>query len=387
MSPDRPTALRLCYGALHVVMRPGYPALGHTSAAPGEPRVVEEWIDWPATMRLRRAMDARGIGVAEAMDTAQRFELGWPAARRLIAECGALGLENGFCAGAGTDQLARVRGAHDLIDAVVEQCAYISSHDGIPVILPMPWLCESDADEQEFVDVYGAIVRQVRGPVFLHWLGPMFLPSLAGYFPGRSFERILELDPSVVRGCKLSLLDAGFEQRVRKELLSREQIVLTGDDFHFGELMLGDGQPPLRTTTIAGRRVALGDFSHALLGILDAIAKPASDALERLAAGDNDGFSDRLARCEALGRHVFAEPTRHYKAGLAFLSWLNGLQDDFALVNGEERTRDRTHYLRCAELARAAGCVLDETAFATRLAAFEAAPWPPARGSGTLLPQ
>ncbi|MFN3242302.1 MAG: DUF993 family protein [Planctomycetota bacterium] len=379
MASDRAPAFRLCYGALHVVLLPEYRDLDHTLATPGDAAEIERHIDWPATMQLRRDMDACGIGIAEAMDTAQRFFLGWPSARRLIAETGALALPNGFCAGAGTDQLPRIERHSHLIDAVVEQCAYITSHGGIPVILPMPWLCEQRADEREFVEVYEAIIREVRGPVFLHWLGPMFLASLKGYFPGRSFEKIMAIDPSVVRGCKLSLLDRAFEERVRRERLEYEQIVLTGDDFHFGQLMLGDGEPPTRTTMIGDREVALGDFSHALLGILDAIARPTQAALGSLQAGDRQGFTERMERCEQLGQFVFQAPTQHYKAGLAFLAWLNGQQDNFLLINREDLARDRDHYLRCAELARAAGCVHDEAVFGARLREFEAAPWPPAR--------
>jgi hypothetical protein len=371
-------AFRLCYGALHVVPRPEYRDLGHSLDAPGAAAELERFIDWDATAQLRRDLDAHGVGVAEAMDTAQRFFLGWPAARRLIAETGALGLASGFCAGAGTDQAPRVDGLTDLVDAVVEQCAYISSHGGVPVILPMPWLSEQRASESQYVDVYAAIIRQVRGPVFVHWLGPMFLPSLAGYFPGRSFDKVMELDPSVVRGCKLSLLDRGFEERVRRRLLEREQLVLTGDDFHFGQLIKGDGAAPTRTTKVGDKEVALGDFSHALLGILDATAQPTRAALDALARGDEAEFSRRMERCEALGQHVFGAPTQHYKAGLAFLAWLNGQQEHFLLINREDRARDRGHYLRCAALAREAGCVRDEATFAARLAEFEAGPWPDA---------
>lgn len=379
MTAARPTSFRLCYGALHVVMREDYRSLGHSLAAPGAAAEIEAHVDWSATMQLRCDLDRDGCGVAEAMDTAQRFFLGWPAARRLIAETGALQLERGFCAGAGTDQLKRIERRSDLVDAVVEQCAYITSHGGVPVVLPMPWLCEQGADEREFVEVYEAIIREVRGPILLHWLGPMFLPALKGYFPGRSFEKVMAIDPAKVRGCKLSLLDRGFEERVRKDLLASEQLVLTGDDFHFGQLLRGrgDGAAPTRTTMVGDREVAFGDFSHALLGIFDAIARPTTAALDALQAGDVDGFSAAMARCEALGQHVFCAPTQHYKAGLAFVAWLNGQQDNFLLVNREDTARDRDHYLRCAELARDAGCVRDEQTFTSRLAEFAAAPWPP----------
>ena len=374
---ERSPALRLCYAAVHVVMRSEYRQLGHTLDKPGDPQVIAEHIDAAATMRLRTTMDQHGLGVAEAMDTAQRFHLGWPGARQLIEACGALRLTNGFCAGAGTDQRAMIRSKNDLVSAVVEQCAFIDAHGGVPVILPMPWLCAQGASENDFVDVYAGIVAHVRGPVFVHWLGAMFLPALRGYFPGRSFQRVMALDPAVVRGCKLSLLDADFEVRTRAELLPREQIVLTGDDFHFGRMILGSGGAPTAWTTIGSRRVALGDWSHALLGILDAIALPSQQALQCLAGRDAAGFLRIMDRCEELGRHVFEAPTQHYKAGLAFLAWLNGLQDEFLLVNGEERSRDRAHYERCAGLARLAGAVLDPVAFERRLLAFAQAPWPP----------
>lgn len=377
MSADSEAVFRLCYGALHVVMQPAYRTLGHSLAKPGDVAVIEEYIDWPATIALRQEMDGHGIGIAEAMDTAQRFFLGWPAAQRLIAATGALNLANGFCAGAGTDQLHAIASRKQLVDAVVEQCRFIGGHGGIPVILPMPWLCQTHATEQEFVDVYAAIIGQLDGPVFLHWLGPMFLASLEGYFPGDSFARIMALDPGVVRGCKLSLLDRAFEERVRRELLPREQVVLTGDDFHFGQLILGDGKEPTRTTMVGDRCVAIGDFSHALLGIFDAIGAPTRAAIDALQSGDAAGFTARMTSCEELGKHVFQSPTQHYKAGLAFLSWLNGSQDNFMLINREELQRSHEHYLRCAELARQAGCVRDAVTFDARLAEFAAAPWPP----------
>lgn len=363
-------AFRLCFAAAHVVLQPEYAKLGHSLAQPGSADAIYDHIDWPATRKLRSHLDGFGMGIAEAMDTAQRFSIGWKAAKRLITECGALGLRHGFCAGAGTDQLKAVRSRSDLVDAVVEQCHFIRGCGGIPVLLPMPWLTSNGATEADYVEVYGAIIKQVQGPVFVHWLGEMFLPSLRGYFPGHSFLRIMALDPSVVRGCKISLLDAELEVRIRRELLRSEQIVLTGDDFHFGAMLLGDGEAPTRTTKIGTREVALGDFSHALLGILDAIARPAQLALAALQRGERAEFARRMQACEALGMHVFAAPTEHYKAGLAFLAWLNGLQDQFMLCNRQEQARDRAHYLHCAELAQAADAVIDPATFARRLKEF-----------------
>jgi len=355
-----PTPVRLAYAAAHVALAPG----------------SDTALDWEVTLGLRRWLDEQGFGVAEAMDTAQRFEIGWLTARELIARCGALKLKSGFCAGAGTDQRPQADSAAALVDAVVDQCAYISQFGGIPVILPMPWFAQNGASADAYVDAYGAIFKQVKGPVFVHWLGEMFLPSLRGYFPGDSFSRVMALAPEVARGCKISLLDAEREVDIRRELLPRDQIVLTGDDFHFARTILGgdpDGPPPAgpprvaRWTEIGGRKVALGDFSHALLGILDVIAVPARRALDALVLGDAATFLRIMEPCEALGRHVFEEPTRDYKAGLAFLSWLSGRQPDYRLPGGLEGNRDRRHYHKCVGLAYACGIASgDETL--TRLA-------------------
>lgn len=349
MNPPPP--VRLVFAAAHVALAPN----------------SEVALDWDVTLGIRRFLDGHGFGVAEAMDTAQRFEIGWNIARELIARCGALKLENGFCAGAGTDQRPQANSAAALVDAVVDQCAYITQFGGIPVILPMPWFSRNGVSEDAYVDAYGAILKQVKGPVFVHWLGEMFLPELRGYFPGDSFSRVMALAPEVARGCKISLLDPAREVAIRRELLPRDQIVLTGDDFHFARTILGGdpgGSAPTaaprveRVTEIAGRKVALGDFSHALLGIFDAIAVPAQHALEALARGDAAEFLRIMEPCEALGRHVFEEPTRDYKAGLAFLSWLNGRQPDFRLPAGADSRRDRRHLQNCVGLAfacRAAG--------------------------------
>jgi hypothetical protein len=365
--PERlPSPRRLCFAAAHVVLRDDYATLGHSLQAPGDAAAIAAHIDWDATMGIRSRLAGYGLGIAEAMDTAQRFFLGWASARELILRCGALRLPTGFCAGAGTDHLPSVHGVQDLVDGVVFQARLIQRSGGIPVLLPMPWLSQHSAPAATYVDVYRAIVRQLDGPLFVHWLGPMFLPSLQGYFPGDSFLQVMALDRGKLRGCKLSLLDGALELRVRRALLPHDQIVLTGDDFHFGRLLLGgdpQGAPPAvlprieRWTRIGGHRVAVGDFSHALLGILDGIAAPMQQALQALAAGDAKRFLAIMTPCEALGQHVFGPPTQHYKAGLAFLAWKNGWQANAMLVNREDLARDAAHYARCEELARACGAL------------------------------
>ncbi|TAH38156.1 MAG: DUF993 family protein [Planctomycetota bacterium] len=372
------TPVRLAYAAAHLVLRPEYRHSGHSLQRPGAAAEIAAAVDWDASMALRQRLDRLGFGVAEAMDTAQRFAIGWDTAARLITECGRQPLAHGFVAGAGVDHLPRIRGRADLVDGAVHQVRFIQDAGGIPILLPLAWLAQQRCDAAAYVDVYGSILRQVQGPLFVHWLGAMFHPALLDYFPGDSFSRVLALDPGKVRGAKLSLLDAAMELRLRRELLARDQVLLTGDDLHFLRLLRGgdpaepdaDAAPVQRWTWIGGRRVALGDFSHALLGVFDAVAAPASLALRFLAHGATSRYRELMEPCEALGRVLFEPPTQHYKAGLAFLCWLNGEQDNFLLVNREDQARDREHFLRLAILAAAAGVFQDAALARARLQDF-----------------
>ncbi len=376
-SNARPT--RLCFAAAHVVMHDAYAALGHRLDTPADATEIRCHVDWNATMGIRRWLDSHGFGIAEAMDTAQRFFLGWESALELLARTSALGLAHGFCAGAGTDHLAQVRNLDDLADGVAWQCREIQRLSGIPVVLPMPFLTQHGCGEADYVATYRSIIDRVEGPIFLHWLGPMFLPALQGYFPGDSLRRILALDRQKVRGIKISMLDDALEVRLRRELLPHDQIVLTGDDFHFGRMILGGSPdaprqtvPPAveRWTQIGGRDVALGDFSHALLGILDAIAEPAGRALDALTRGCAAKFLDLMDPCETLGRHVFCAPTQHYKAGLAFLAYAAGRQQNAMLIRREDTMREIAHYRRCAELAVLCGALRDDELTTSRINAL-----------------
>ncbi len=371
--------VRSAWAATRVVMRGDYASVSHSLERPGSPEEIAAAIDWEGTLALRKRLDGLGFGIAEAMDTAQRFQIGWPAAERLIRETGALGFSRPFIAGAGIDHLLREPSLDELAPAVLEQAAIIRSAGGIPIVLPLIPLALRGASEDEYVRVYAEIIRGHDGPLFLHWLGEMFLPALRGYFPGRSLPRILALDTEKVIGIKLSLLDADLEVRLRRFLRPRGQVVLTGDDFHFARLILGGNAQGEDATVppVEGRRRAgaldltLGDFSHALLGVLDAIALPASLALAHLALGDGARYFAILEPCETLGRALFESPTTHYKAGLAFLAWLEGLQENAMLANHEERARDRDHYLRIAELASRAGVFTNAERTAARLSGWE----------------
>ncbi|MFT7485059.1 MAG: hypothetical protein ACI9F9_000905 [Candidatus Paceibacteria bacterium] len=356
-SLERVAPVRLVYAAAHLVMHDEYAQVDQRLSQAVAPEEIAPHIDWDSTLDLRRRLDRLGFGIAEAMDTAQRFQIGWKNAGRLIEGCGKLDLDHGFVAGAGVDHLSSVSNEDQLVAGVVYQAQFIRDQGGIPILLPLVWLCEQEYDEAGYVRVYGRIVEALEGPLFLHWLGEMFLPALAGYFPGDSFQRIMAHCPEKLRGAKLSLLDADLERRLRAELLLRDQILLTGDDFNFAGLMCGG--PVTGHTTVGNLQVPTGEFSHGLLGIFDAIAEPASLALQFLARGDTATYGELMEPCERLGQHLFRTPTRHYKAGLAFLAWLNGWQPNAMLVQHEELSRARSHYFEAARLASAAGVISD----------------------------
>lgn len=349
---------RLVYAAAHVIL--------HDGRDPHASGDLDDAIDWDATMATRQFLSSNGFGIAEAMDTAQRYEIGWPMARKLIEQCAALDLPSGFVAGAAADHLDSIASIDDLVTGIAEQCSLISGLGGIPVVLSQPWLTRRKYDEDAFVDAYARLLDRIDCPVILHWLGPMFLASLEGNFPGSSFERIMQLDPTKIRGAKLSMLDDELELRLRRSMTEHDQFMLTGDDFHFTHLIEGEG-PPTGSTHLGDIEVPTGAFSHALLGIFDGIAEPAGIALKYLAAGDLAAWRRIMQPCEELSRIIFEPPTELYKCGLAFLSWLNGRQSTPGLVNRLEDERDTDHYLRVAAAASDAGVIHDASLAMERL--------------------
>ena len=358
---------RRCYAAAHVVMLPSYGEVTHSVDRPGAAAEIAAHIDWDATLAFRQRIDANGMGVAEAMDTAQRFELGWDGARELIQRTGALGLENGFVGAASTDQLETIPDASRLAAAMVEQVEFVRGCGGVPILLPQPWLTASGADEETFVRFYTEVIDASEGDLLLHYLGEMFHPSMRGYFPGDSLRRVLAHAPEKVRGLKLSLLDRELEETLRAELAPRGQVILTGDDYNFSALIEGRPGASRELAALGGRPLAGGDFSHALLGIFSATVRPASVALRLLDAGDVEGYRELMGRCERLGRVIFEAPVQRYKSGVAFLAWLNGLQGNRMLANHEEHARSLDYYVRVAEAASEAGAIEDAGLAAERL--------------------
>jgi uncharacterized protein DUF993 len=336
---------RVVLAAAHVVGDPLSPCDPWLDAA----------VDWDATLAYRRYLWSLGLGVAEAMDTAQRgMGLDWSASLELIRRSvdaasdvdGAL-----LFAGAGTDQLAPSPhvALADVVAAYEEQCAAIESLGGRIVLMASRALAACARSGDDYLEVYARVLAQVRKPVIIHWLGEMFDPALAGYWGHADHGAAMEVALGVLRanaakvdGIKISLLDKDKEIAMRRRLPPGVRMY-TGDDFNYPELIEGDAE----------------GHSDALLGILDVIAPAASAALAWLAAGDRDGFRSLLAPTLPLSRHLFSAPTRFYKTGIVFLAWLNGHQEHFVMVGGQQSARSIAHLAEAFRLADAAGLLRD----------------------------
>jgi hypothetical protein len=343
-----PPASRQVYAAAHVVVDP-----------------LADAVDWDATLAFRRHLWSLGLGVADAMDTAQRgAALTWPLARELITRTGAEARAGGgaLVCGAATDQLPP--GARpalgDLAGAYVEQAGWIRQAGGTPVLMASRHLAAAARDADDYARVYDEALSQLDGPVLLHWLGEPFDPAMRGYWGSTDLDVAMDTMLEViarhadrVAGIKISLLDAGREVAMRRRLPAGVRM-FTGDDFHYDELIAGDEH----------------GHSDALLGVLDPIAAPARAALARLDAGDPDGYAALLAPTVPLARHLFATPTSAYKTGVVFLAWLDGHQDHFHLLGGAQSLRPVPHLVELFRRADAAGALADPDLAARRMRAF-----------------
>ncbi|MDZ7802295.1 MAG: dihydrodipicolinate synthase family protein [Trueperaceae bacterium] len=351
--PAAPLRSRVLYAAVHVVSDP----LDEDGAGHG--------IDWEATMAFRRHVWRHGLGVAEAMDTAQRgMGLSHDATRELIrrscAEAQAAG--GRIACGAVTDGLPA--DAHPSLDQIVaayaEQGHDIERHGGRVVLMGSRHLARVARGPNDYRHVYDAVLSELDGPVVIHWLGEMFDPQLAGYWGSRDLDEatdvcvgILQEYAAKIDGIKLSLLDAEREVALRRRLPEGVRMY-SGDDFHYDDLILGDAQ----------------GHSDGLLGIFDAIAPAAASAVAALDAGDEDGYRDALSPTVPFARHVFAAPTFRYKTGLVFLAYLNGHQDHFRMLGGQQSARSVLHLAEAFRLADQAGLLDDPPRAARRMGCF-----------------
>jgi len=343
---------RVAYAAVHVVGDPLADVDPTTRTA----------IDWDATLRYRHHLWSYGLGVAEAMDTAQRgMGLDWAASqeliRRSLVEARAVG--GTIACGAGTDHLTPAEGVTlpDVERAYEDQCSFVEGHGGRVILMASRALARAARTPDDYLRVYGAILRQIRQPVILHWLGDMFDPQLAGYWGSSDTRAAMDTCVALIHehrakidGIKISLLDAEKEIEMRRRLPAGVKMY-TGDDFNYDRLILGDGD----------------GFSHALLGIFDAIAPAASCALQALDAGDPAAFKAMLLPTVPLSRHIFQAPTYSYKTGIVFLAYLNGHQTHFRMVGGKESARSVPHLAELYRLADAAGLLVDAELAAERM--------------------
>ncbi|MEU6510804.1 dihydrodipicolinate synthase family protein [Streptomyces sp. NPDC046942] len=340
-SSGTPFSSRTVFSAAHVVADP------YADTTPDSPAAV----DWDATLAFRRHLWSHGLGVAEAMDTAQRgMGLDWAGAAELIRRSAAEARSVGgrIACGVGTDQitggtLADIRAAYE------EQLAVVEESGAQAILMASRALAAVAAGPEDYLEIYGHLLRQSAEPVILHWLGPMFDPALEGYWGSADldaatevFLEVIAAHPDKVDGIKVSLLDAQREIDLRRRLPQGVRCY-TGDDFNYPDLIAGDDQ----------------GFSHALLGIFDPLGPLAAQAVRVLDTGDVTGFRALLDPTVDLSRHLFQTPTRFYKTGVVFLAWLAGHQSHFTMVGGLQSARSLPHLARAYELADGLGLFPD----------------------------
>lgn len=345
---------RTAFAAAHVVSDP---------LAERDPWLGRPAVDWDNTLRFRHGLWDQGLGLAEAMDTAQRgMGVDWLTAKELIErtmrDAKAHPLKPRVACGAGTDQVAAedLNSEAAIIAAYSEQMEAIEAAGGQVIIMASRAMSALKGDPDVYARVYGTLIEQAQAPVVLHWLGDMFDPALTGYWGADDLEAaadsvlsIIETHAAKIDGIKISLLEQEREEVFRRRLPEGVRLY-TGDDFNYAALIEGDG----------------AHYSHALLGIFAAIAPAAAQALEALAEGDRETYHALLGPTVPLSREIFKAPTQFYKAGIAFLAWLNNWQTHFVMPAGFQSSREITHYAEVFRLADQAGLLRDPDLAETR---------------------
>lgn len=326
---------RVVYAAAHIVANP------FSNANPSQATDI----DWDQTLAFRSHLLDLGFGIAEAMDTSQRgMGLDWTHAHSLIDKS----LRNAgsrahlIASGCGTDQLDPIEAftIDDVMKAYLEQLHAIQKLGGRIILMASRALVKVARSPDDYVKVYSRVLQEADHPVILHWLGEMFDPALKGYWGHSDFAmtmdtalQIITENVAKVDGIKISLLDAGKEITMRRRLPATVKMY-TGDDFNYPELIAGDDQ----------------GFSHALLGIFDAIAPAASQALAALSGGEEQRFYTLMNPTIPLSRLIFRAPTQYYKTGIVFMAWLNGHQDHFIMINGAQAMRPLPYFVEIFKL-------------------------------------
>jgi len=344
---------RTAYAAAHVVIDP---------LKDNDPWLSSS-LDWDKTLAFRQYLWSQGFGVAEAMDTAQRgMGMDWPTSLELIKRSVKMAKAGGhlIACGAGTDHLPLddVLNLNDVIRAYEEQCQAIEVEGGKIILMASRALAKVATSPDDYHHVYDRILNGLQEPAILHWLGEMFDPQLGGYWGSHDLNCAMDICLDVIRdnaaqidGIKVSLLAAEEEIAMRQRLPEGVKMY-TGDDFNYPDLIAGDGR----------------HFSHALLGIFDPIAPLATRALNALAQGDRQLYGKIFAPTVPLSRHIFKAPTQFYKTGVVFLAYLNGHQDHFTMLGGQQSARSAIHLADIVRLASKAGLFADPEKVARRVA-------------------
>jgi len=345
---------RVAYSAVHVVRDP---------LADNDPW-LDTAVDWDATIEFRRHIWRLGLGVAEAMDTAQRgMGLDWDTSleliRRSVAASKDFEGEALIACGVGTDHLAPdpSLSLDDIIAAYEQQIEAVEAAGGRIILMASRALAAAAKSPDDYVRVYDRVLGQISEPAILHWLGEMFDPALEGYWGHGDHMAamdtcldVIAANAAKVDGIKISLLDADKEIAMRRRLPEGVRMY-TGDDFNYPDLIAGDDE----------------GYSHALLGIFDAIAPAASAALQAMGRQDMESYHDILAPTVPLSRHIFKAPTRFYKTGVVFMAYLNGHQKHFTMIGGQESARSLQHLAELFRLADKAGLLSDPELAASRM--------------------
>ena len=336
---------RIAFAAPHVVAQPL--------------ASIDPWagcaLDWDATIAIRCKLWAQGLGVAEAIDAAQRgLGLDWPTSLELIGR--AIDASKAYpdarlFAGCGTDQigdLPRVTVA-EVLEAYEAQAEAIEKRGGRLIIMASRERADCARSPDHYGLVYDRLLAQVREPVIIQWLGELFDPAQSGYWGCEHLDEALDVALGVLNrnaaridGVRLSLPDRAAEAAVRDRLTPGIRLY-TGDEVDFVDRIEGDAS----------------GHAEALLGIFDAAAPVASAALGALARGDNGAYRRMLEPVQALARHLYSPPARYGTTGVVLLAWLNGDQDHFVMVGGQQSARHLIHLAEVFRLADAAGLLHD----------------------------